>query len=124
MEGVGTCVQLDDLFAECDVVSLHIPLTEETARLVTPERILALPEGAIVVNVSRGELVEQPAVMSAFVRRVDVTYAVDDPPAEGLAPLRTRLLSTPHIAGITGEALLAMQRKVVGDVVELARDAN
>jgi D-3-phosphoglycerate dehydrogenase len=121
MEDVATYVTLDELFAQSNIVSLHIPLTAETERLVIPERIRALPEGAILVNVSRGGLVATAEVKSALVQRRDMIYAVDDPPVQGLAALGDRLLSTPHIAGITSEALIAMQHKVVGDMMRHAR---
>lgn len=121
LAGIAAYSPIDRLFAECDVVSLHVPLTEETRRLVTPDLVGAMPEGGVLVNASRGDLIGSEAA-TALLERRDLVYAMDDPAPDELRPMGDRLLSTPHIAGITVEALLAMQHKVVDDLVGLIHE--
>lgn len=62
----GTYVDLDELFGRSQVVSLHCPLTPETHHLVDAERFAAMPEGALLVNTSRGGLVDAQAAVEAL----------------------------------------------------------
>jgi D-3-phosphoglycerate dehydrogenase / 2-oxoglutarate reductase len=57
---------LDELLATSDVVSLHVPLSSETRELLDAERILAMREGAVLVNTSRGGLVDEAALVGAL----------------------------------------------------------
>src|SRR5690554_1006874 len=57
---------LDDLLRESDIVSVHVPLTEETHHLLDAERLALLPEGAIVVNTARGAVIDEAALVEAL----------------------------------------------------------
>ncbi|TYK53077.1 NAD(P)-dependent oxidoreductase [Actinomadura decatromicini] len=57
---------LDDLLRTSDIVSVHIPLTEETHHLLNADRLALLPPGAIVVNTARGAVIEEPALAAAL----------------------------------------------------------
>ncbi len=57
---------LEQVFAESDVISLHCPLTPETQHLVNPERLAQMKHGAMLVNTSRGGLIDTPAVLEAL----------------------------------------------------------
>lgn len=63
---VEKAVSLGDLFARVDVVTLHVPLTEDTQHLVNRNRLRALPKGSILLNFSRDEIVDLPAVIEAL----------------------------------------------------------
>lgn len=94
---------LEEIFATADIVSLHLPVLPETAGIVSAARIGAMRPGAILVNVSRGELVDHAAVLAALDDGRLGAYAADvldgEPPSRD-DPLRRhpRAIITPHIA--------------------------
>jgi (S)-sulfolactate dehydrogenase len=100
---------LDELLAESDVVSLHVPLTAQTRGLIDASRIGRMKTDAIVVNTSRGGVVDEAAVASAL-REGRLGGAAldvfDREPLPAGSPLARcpHLLLTPHIAGITRES--------------------
>ena len=59
-------VTLDELLSTSQIVSLHVPLTPETRHLLDRRRIASMPEGAILVNTSRGGLVDEAALVEAL----------------------------------------------------------
>ena len=101
---------LDDIIAQADVLSLHTPLTPETAGLIDAARIGAMKPGAILVNVSRGGLVDEVALARALTEGklagagID-TFAIEPLPAD--SPLRTapHLLLSPHAASISQDSV-------------------
>lgn len=102
-------VELEELFAGCDIVSLHAPLTPDTAGLVG-ERLLALmPQDSVLINAARGAVVVEKDLVAALragrpARAVLDVFAVEPLPAD--SPLRTldNVLLTPHIAAGTQQA--------------------
>ncbi len=114
---------LDELLALADVVTLHVPLSEETRNLIGRRELALLPDGAVVANLARGGIVEDEALREALVAgrlrgAILDAYAVEPLPAD--APLRTmtNVLLTPHIGASTAEA----QRNVAVDVCIAVRD--
>lgn len=99
---------LDRLIAESDVVSLHMPLTEETRGAIDP---LAMKPGAVLVNTARGELVDETrlvqALQSGHLRGagLDVFAAEPVPAGNALLGLANVVLA-PHIAWLTPETLV------------------
>jgi len=99
---------LDRLLAESDVVSLHIPLTEETRGAIDP---FAMKKGAVLVNTARGELVDQgrlvEALASGHLRGAGLDVFAEEPLPRGnpLLDLPTAVLA-PHIAWLTPETLV------------------
>lgn len=118
----GTLVDLDSLLAEADVVTLHVPLVPATHGLIDRARLRAMRTGAILVNTSRGGLIDEDALREALISGTLAAAALDVIDAETedpIDPLRANrlpiagtpnLLVTPHIAGQTGDALLRMGR--------------
>jgi hypothetical protein len=62
----GRFVDLPTLLAEADIVSLHVPLTAETERLINAQSLAAMKPGAILINTARGGLVDEPALVAAL----------------------------------------------------------
>src|SRR5581483_11824064 len=93
-------VELDELLAGCDAVTLHVPLTSETRGLIGAAQIASMRHGALLVNTSRGAVVDLEAVVAAL-RTGDLGGAALDvlphepPPAVPEAP---NLVLTPHAA--------------------------
>lgn len=107
--GFQRVVGLDGLDAELpttDILVLAAPLTSETRTLLTAERLARLPEGAIVCNVSRGALVDEPALVAALqggrLRGAVLDVFAKEPLASD-SPLwhLPRVLQTPHVAGVS-----------------------
>ena len=93
-------VELDELLTECEAVTLHVPLTKETRGLIRSREIASMRSGALLVNTSRGGVVDAGAVLQALRSRHLGGAALDvlpnePPPAPPLAP---NLIVTPHAA--------------------------
>ncbi|MBB3220170.1 2-hydroxyacid dehydrogenase [Pseudoduganella umbonata] len=74
---LGSMVPLDDLLAQSDIVSLHCPLTDATRHLIGPATLARMKEGAMLVNTSRGALVDTAAVIDALKSRRLGALAID-----------------------------------------------
>ncbi|TMG38713.1 MAG: phosphoglycerate dehydrogenase, partial [Chloroflexi bacterium] len=116
-------VELDELLRTADVVSVHVPLTEKTRGLMGEASLAKMKKSAIVVNTSRGEVVDLPALADALAGGRLSGAGLDVFPQEPLpadSPVRgaPRTVLTPHIAGSTVEA----QTNVAVDVVEQILD--
>ncbi|MEO9181307.1 MAG: NAD(P)-dependent oxidoreductase [Acidimicrobiales bacterium] len=105
---------LDELLAQSEVITLHVPLVDATRGLIDATALAKLPKGAIVVNASRGGIIDEAALGAALESghlggvALDV-YEQEPLPAD--SPLLSlaarhgeRMLMTPHIAGVTPEA--------------------
>lgn len=100
--------ELDDLLRASDVVSVHVPLTDETRHLLDAERLALLPEGAIVVNTARGAVIDEAALIAALQSGrlggagLDV---FEEEPVDPGNPLLAmdNVVVMPHVAWLTGE---------------------
>ena len=109
-------VPVDSLFQQSDVVSLHCPLTNETAEIVNTDRLELMKTTAFLINTSRGQLIDQPALAQALQEDQIGAAALDvletEPPTKDNPLLSApRCLITPHVAWYAQEArarLLAM----------------
>src|SRR5215472_574806 len=104
-----TYCPVDEVFARADVITLHTPLTPETARLVNAERLARMKPTAIIVNAARGGLVDEAALLRALDEGQILGAALDtldpEPPAPDNPLLRhPRVIVTPHVAGPTWDS--------------------
>jgi phosphoglycerate dehydrogenase-like enzyme len=112
--GVHGADELAGLLPVADVVVLAVPLTDATRRLLGAAQLAALPDGALVVNLARGEVVDQEALVAELAAgrlRAALDVSVPDPlPPD--SPLRALpgLLYTPHIAGATSTIFPRLSR--------------
>ena len=104
-------VSLKDIAKTCDVVSAHVPLTNDTRHLIDVEFIRSMRAGAILINTARGGVVDESAVIEALREGQLGGAALDvfeSEPLDGESGAAfagiPNLLLTPHIAGITEEA--------------------
>jgi (S)-sulfolactate dehydrogenase len=109
--GVTHVDNLADLLARSDAISLHVPLTDSTRHLINPDSLGTMRSGAIIVNTSRGGVVDD-AALAAAIRNGQIAGAALDvfetepltaTAAEMFADLDNVVL-TPHIAGLTAES--------------------
>ena len=113
---------LDGVLAESDVVTLHVPLVAATRNLIDARRLAAMKHGAILVNTSRGGIVDEAAVAAALASghlggaALDVFDAEPLPAGSPLAAAPNALL-TPHVAGLTQEANLRVSTMIAERVL-------
>jgi len=121
MERLGVeAVGLDELFDRSEIVTIHLPVTGETRGMITAELLARLPDNALVVNTSRGAVIDEQALV-AELRSGRLRAALDvtdpEPPAED-SPLYglENVLVTPHVAGNTIHTRRNQGRQAVEDV--------
>ena len=102
-------MDLDELFAECDVISLHCPLTPDTKEMVNAERLSKMKSNAVLINTGRGPLINEQDLANALNEGRIAAAGLDvlsvEPSVEGNPLLTARnCFITPHIAWATLEA--------------------
>jgi phosphoglycerate dehydrogenase-like enzyme len=117
-EGIGK-VPLEALLAAADFVTLHVPLTRENSGLVSRECFQRMKRGAVFVNTSRGDLIDEAALLDALesghlaAAGLDVLQGEPDVEAHPLrqyALKRPNLLITPHVGGYSPDAVRVVVR--------------
>jgi D-3-phosphoglycerate dehydrogenase len=124
-EGVEE-VELDDLFRRADAIALCCALTDETRGLVDERRIGLMKPGAVIVNVSRGPVVDTEALMRALNAGAIAGAATDVYDQHPLTPDHPLLscpntLLTPHMAGLTDTSTRAMSTGAANDILRILR---
>jgi D-3-phosphoglycerate dehydrogenase len=119
-------VDFPTLLAESDYLTLHVPLTEETRHLVGAAALALMKSSAYLVNTSRGEVVDIPALLEAVRSNRIAGAAVDvlpvEPPARDDPILsEERIIVTPHIAWASSEAARDVRVRGAEDVVRVLR---
>lgn len=124
MPGCVEPVSLEALFAQADVVVLACPLNDATRGLVGAPLLARMKPDALLVNVSRGAVVDEPALIDALRAgrpggaALDVFAEQPLPPTSPLFGLPNVILST-HLAGMTAESMQRMGECVAAQVIEL-----
>lgn len=113
--------ELDVLLRESDFVSLHVPLMPSTTRLIGAAELASMKPSAFLLNLSRGQVVDEAALIAALSAGTIAGAGLDvyeEEPLPAESPLRAldNVVLTPHNASHTAEALLAMAN-VVKDIV-------
>ena len=114
-------VELEDLFRQCDIVSLHCPLTPTTKNLVNAERLKLMKPNAIIINTSRGPVVNAQdladALNSGQIMAAGMDVLETEPPKADNPLLKAKnCYITPHIAWATYEARVRLMDILVGNV--------
>ena len=111
IEGVQF-VDLKTLLKECDIVSLHVPLSDETKGLINKESIALMKENAVLINTARGPVVDSEALAEALKSGniagagIDV-FEIEPPiPADHVLFGAPNLIVTPHVAFATRESMI------------------
>lgn len=109
---------LNELFSACDVVSLHCPLTAENKEMVNSFRLSLMKQGAILINTSRGGLIDEKALEQALLSGkllgagLDVLSSEPVPNGNPLLKLKNCFI-TPHIAWATRESRMRLMNQAV-----------
>lgn len=103
----ATVVSLDELFGSSDFITLHVPMTPDTLHLVGAERISRMKKGSVILNTSRGGVVDEDALAAALAEGRVGGAGLDvferEPPTGAILKAPNTIL-TPHIGGQTEEA--------------------
>lgn len=114
-------VSLDDLLARSDFVSLHAALTPENHHLIDAARIGRMKPGAFLINVARGPLVDEAALLAAIEAGKLGGAALDvfevEPPTQTSLLTNPKVLATPHLGASTHEGQALAGRQVVDEVL-------
>ncbi len=114
-------VTLEDLFARCDVVSLHTPELPETIGMIAGRHISKMKKGATLINSSRGALINEEEMLDELERRPDLhavldTLIVEPPPKQSRVYTLENVTLTPHIAGSVGNECRRMSQYMVEEL--------
>lgn len=115
---------LDELWGQCDYISLHTPKTKETAHMINKDTIAKMKKGVRIINCARGGIIDETALADALETghvaqaAIDVFEGEPDIAQNPLVKTTGDILLTPHLGASTEEA----QLKVAEDVAEQIRD--
>lgn len=116
-------VPLDDLLAQSDFVSLHLPLTPETSKLINAEKLARMKPGAFLINTARGGLVDEDALFAALqtgkLGGAGLDVRDPEPPRDPRFSALENVLLTPHVAGLTDGRWLACGSMAAGDILRV-----
>jgi D-3-phosphoglycerate dehydrogenase len=126
--GVSRCDDLEAMLQQCDIVSMHAVLTPQTEHLIGAREIAAMKPGATLVNVSRGALVDEAALVNALHRghlggaALDVFS--DEPLARSNHPLASlhamdNVILSPHLTFYTAEAMRRLEDETLERCFEM-----
>lgn len=106
-QGVHAAKSRDDLFRQCDIVSLHIPATDETRKSINYEVVNQLGKDGILINTARKEVIDEEGLLKLMSERSDIKYVTDIKPDrdEEFVKFEGRYFATPKKMGAqTAEA--------------------
>ena len=114
-------VSLDDLYAQSDFVTLHVPLTEETRHMVNKESFMKMKKGVFIVNTARGPVVDErdlvEAIRSGAVGGAALDVFDNEPNISPELLNEPNVITTPHIASATWEARNKMGEMAVESIL-------
>ncbi|WP_445426443.1 phosphoglycerate dehydrogenase [Alishewanella sp. HL-SH06] len=131
--GNSTQVDLETLLKTSDVISLHVPETVQTQNMIGETELALMKQGAILINASRGTVVDIPALTAALESQRLAGAAIDVFPIEPkgnseefVSPLRQfdNVILTPHIGGSTQEAQENIGFEVAGKLVKYSDNGS
>jgi D-3-phosphoglycerate dehydrogenase len=116
-------VELDELLARADVVTVHVPMTRSTRGLIGREAIAKLKPGSIVLNVARGGVVDEAAVAEALrsghLGGAGIDVFEHEPPTDSPLLDAPNTLLTPHLGASTAEAQILVAEEVAAQVLDV-----
>lgn len=121
-------VSLEELLAQADVVSLHVPLTDETRGMIGAEELALMKETAVLVNTARGPVVDTKALADALNSGRIAGAAIDvfdkEPPLDADEPLinAKNTVVTPHVAFATDESMIKRAEIEFRNIAEFIKD--
>ncbi len=113
---------LSDLFASCDYLTLHVPLTADTRGMLGRETLAQCRDGVVIINNARGELVDSAAMVDAVARKKVARYITDFPDETLLG--NENILCLPHLGASTPEAEDNCARMAANELTDYLENGN
>ncbi|KXS39851.1 D-glycerate dehydrogenase [Modicisalibacter tunisiensis] len=118
--------ELDELLAEADFVCVTVPLTAETTRLFGAAQFARMKPSAIFINIARGKVVDEPALVAALeageIRAAGLDVFAQEPlPGDSPLPRMANVVALPHIGSATVETRDAMAQRAVDNIARALR---
>jgi D-3-phosphoglycerate dehydrogenase len=118
-----TLVDLETLLASSDVITVHVPLTRATTKLIDAKAMASMKPGAIVLNVARGGIVDESALAEALrsghLGGAGIDVFLHEPPTGSPLLDAPNVVVTPHLGASTAEAQVAVAEEVAGQVLDV-----
>ena len=117
-------VEKETIYREADIITLHLPLTKETKNLIGEKELAMMKPNAILINTSRGSIIEEHALDEALVYRPQMAAGLDVftyEPYAGWLATRPNCLLTCHMGSMTYDCRARMEREAVEDVLRFLR---
>ena len=115
-------VSMDDLLAQADLISLHLPLTDSTRHMISHNEFDKMKDGVIIVNASRGGIVDEAALLNSLnsgkVRAAAIDVYEKEPPEDFSLIDHPNVMATPHIGAAADEG----QKRAGFEVVRIIRE--
>jgi (S)-sulfolactate dehydrogenase len=122
---------LDKMLRQSDAVSLHVPLTDDTHHLIDAGAIAQMKEGAVIINASRGGVLDEKALVDAIrsgrINGAALDVYENEPLSATDASLFAdlpNLILTPHIGGVTVESNERVSRVTIANVLQVLETAK
>lgn len=118
-------VELDELLKNSDFVSIHIRFSEKTKNLIGKRELSLMKPTAFLINTSRGEIIDEDALIEALKNKQIVGAGLDvfeEEPTHNKELFKlNNVILTPHAAGISKDAIIRMDEKLAKDIVEFLK---
>lgn len=115
-------VPLDDMLPQADFITIHVPLTPNTRHMISTKEFNMMKDGVMIIDCSRGGVVDQEALYNALVSGKVKAAAVDvfeeEPPKNSKLLTLKNVIATPHIGAQTEEAQLKASIQIANKVIE------
>ena len=115
-----TMTSLDEVVKNSDFISIHLPATAETKNVINAELLSTMKKSAIIVNVGRGEVINEADLEEALKNEVIAGAGLDvraqEPPQDKRFTDLSNVVLAPHVAGITAESQAAINRVLVSEI--------
>jgi D-3-phosphoglycerate dehydrogenase len=123
-----TLVDLDDLLAQSDYITLHTVVSPETTKMINPETITKMKPGAILINVARGKLIDEDALADALksghLKAAALDVFVEEPPLDSPLIGLPNVLHTPHLGASSIEAQKDVATQIADQVLNALRGTD
>lgn len=117
---------LEEIFEKADVITLHLPATEQTEKMINRETIRKMKRNAILINTARGKLIDEKALYDALINKEIAGAGLDvfeqEPPKNSPLLKLNNVVITPHIGGHTQEACELMAKTAIENVVSYLKN--
>ncbi len=117
-----TLVSLDEIYKEADIITVHVPLTDDTRNLISSGEIELCKEGVMIINCARGGIVDEDAVLQGIESGKISGAAFDvfneEPPANRKLVDHPKVVCTPHLGASTKDAQEKVARQIADQIIK------